>query len=386
MCDTFTIICCLFFVSYPLLLSILYEGYNRIYDFKYSELCDDFAFISSFYLVLKLPIKISCLLVLIPFVLSLTKKRYFSSSAILIMSIITFYNIYSGMIILEYILYLLLFYFFKNKSIYIIMINKIILYVLFFMNKVSGINLLLFIILYIIICVFYKKASGVLNYKEEVRKILEEKDVRVSLFKITHEIKNPITVCKGYLDMIDLNDKDKSMKYIDIINDEINHVLVLLEDFLSINKIKIEKDIMDINLLLEEVTDNFIPLLKNKKIKKNFNISKDELYIEADYNRISQVIINVLKNSIESIGENGCINLWVEEHERFLKIYIEDNGSGMSKEQLEQIKKPFFTTKEKGTGLGVFLSNQIIEAHNGSITYISKENIGTKTIIKLPKN
>ena len=206
----------------------------------------------------------------------------------------------------------------------------------------------------------------------------------MSLFKITHEIKNPIAVCKGYLDMFDIRDINKSKKYIHILKSEIDRVLILLEDFLSIDKIKIEKDIIDLNLLLEETTNNFIPILKEKNIKKIFNISKDELFINADYNRIKQVLINVLKNSIESITDNGIIKLQVKKNKNTVEIFIEDNGIGMDKEELSKIKEPFFTTKDKGTGLGVYLSNQIIKEHNGTINYISKKNIGTKTIIELP--
>ena len=75
------------------------------------------------------------------------------------------------------------------------------------------------------------------NPNMTLKELEQEKQIRESLFKITHEIKNPITVCKGYLDMFDVEDKKKSEKYVSILKDEIKRVLVLLEDFLSINKI-----------------------------------------------------------------------------------------------------------------------------------------------------
>ena len=92
----------------------------------------------------------------------------------------------------------------------------------------------------------------------------------------------------------------------------------------------------------------------------------------------------MVKNSIESINSDGLIKLYSVQKKDSIEIHIEDNGIGMNKEELLKIKEPFFSTKSKGTGLGVYLSNQIIKAHNGTIEYESKENIGTNTIIILP--
>ena len=169
--------------------------------------------------------------------------------------------------------------------------------------------ILSFIFVSYIVVYLYNKISGMLNFEDNIKELEKEKNLRMSLFKITHEIKNPITVCKGYLDMFDSTDINKSQKYVTILKSEIDRVLILLEDFLSINKIKIDKDIIDLNLLLEETTNNFIPILKEKNIDRIFNISKDELFINADYNRLKQVFINIIKNSIESMNENGLLNI-----------------------------------------------------------------------------
>ena len=91
------------------------------------------------------------------------------------------------------------------------------------------------------------QAENIINMHIKYRQIVKEKQIQTSLFKITHEIKNPIDVCKGYLDMYDENNLEKTKKYIPIIKEEIDRVLILLEDFLSMNKQKINKDILDIN-------------------------------------------------------------------------------------------------------------------------------------------
>ena len=122
-----------------------------------------------------------------------------------------------------------------------------------------------------------------------------------------------------------------------------------------------------------------------KKIKLKVNLIDDEVYIKGDYNRLSQVLINIVKNSIEAINkENGVIKIKNYINKKYIIIVIEDNGYGISKKNLKKIKEPFYTTKNRGTGLGVSLSDEIIKAHGGTLTYVSKENIGTKVIIKLP--
>ena len=129
------------------------------------------------------------------------------------------------------------------------------------------------------------------------------------IFKITHEIKNPIAVCKGYLDMIDVNNKEKTIKYVNNIKGEIDKTLILLQDFLSLRKIQINKDIIDINLLLEENLDVLLNYAKSKNVDLSYNLFEDEVYIDGDYNRLGQVIINIVKKIKfkERKMENGSL-------------------------------------------------------------------------------
>ena len=110
-----------------------------------------------------------------------------------------------------------------------------------------------------------------------------------------------------------------------------------------------------------------------------------KLIINADYNRIKQVLINIIKNSIEASKENSNIDITCYTNKN-LNIIIKDYGIGMDDEILNKLFIPFNTTKEKGTGLGVCLSKEIIEAHKGKITYNSILNKGTIVKIVLPIN
>ncbi|MBE6159723.1 MAG: HAMP domain-containing histidine kinase [Lactobacillales bacterium] len=391
-------------ILFPLLICILYEAYNKIYDFKKSDLCLDFAIISAFYLVMTFKSSdytFPYLLMNVPLIIAYLKNR---KKCILILSVVCMIilsKVYESMliyIILEYVLYFVIYIVFKNYKMLLLNLFLILKIIFYFICEAitksyledikylgNAIMIIIpFILVTYIVYFMLRKSAEIIRFQKDLKNLEEEKELRLSLFKITHEIKNPITVCKGYLDMFNYENPKKSKKYVEIMKNEIKRVLVLLEDFLSINKIKIEKDIIDINLLLEEVTNNFIPLLKDKNIDGVFNISKDELFIEADYNRLNQVLINLIKNSIESIGSNGLIKINLNKTKNSLEIKIEDNGIGMDKDELKRISEPFFTTKENGTGLGVFLSKQIVEAHNGTIKYTSKKYVGTKTTIKLP--
>ena len=138
-------------------------------------------------------------------------------------------------------------------------------------------------------------------------------------------------------------------------------------------------------MLIEDILDRERPLIKESNIKLNMDLIDDEVYINGDYNRLSQVLINIIKNSIEAMeNKKGILNISNMIQDKFVVIMIADNGIGISKKRLKKIKEPFYTTKSRGTGLGVSLSDEIIKAHSGTLTYKSKEFIGTKVIIKLP--
>ena len=237
-----------------------------------------------------------------------------------------------------------------------------------------------------IVCLMYENGKSIIQTHLTFKELQKEKQIRLSLFKITHEIKNPIAVCKGYLDMLNTNNNNQVKRYIPIIKSEIERLLTLLQDFLLINKNNLDLDIMDFNMLIEDTLNKLNPLLNENKINLNLNIIDDEIYINGDYNRLSQVLINLIKNSIEAVPKekNGEINIITKIKKNKYIIIIEDNGEGMTNEVLTKMKEPFFTTKKRGSGLGVPLIYEIVEAHNGKIEYESEYGKGTKIILEMP--
>lgn len=392
---------------FPLGIYLLYQIYGKTLSKEKNELYLDIALISSFYLITQYGIShencISLLLLNVPLVIAYVKNRKLSIVFLSIMMIINYHQHLGFPIIflmIEYISYFLIYLLLVKKDmkkaeyLYILLFVKCICFMIEFSyfisfeyEKVIGIvvGIVIFYAETIAILCLFKKTEDILKLYKTIQELQEEKQVRESLFKITHEIKNPIAVCKGYLDMFDASNPEHGRKYIPIIKSEIERVLILLKDFLSITKIKVELDIIDINMLVEDVIDSFLPLINDRKIEIISDDSDDELYILADYNRLSQVFINLIKNSIEALEgiDDAKITVSIIENKSNIIIKVKDNGSGISPENIRRMNEPFFTTKRNGTGLGVYLSTEIIKAHGGSIRYESSEN-GTTAIVTLP--
>lgn len=397
-------------IIFPLLLYLFYMIYNIYVDDNNYECLLDIALFTSLYLILKLggfDNDMPKILFNAPLIIAYANKRKVS---ILFLSLlissyyITFLDANFILVIIEYLIYYGVYFYLNKKEFkwniyidYFIIIKALFISILLFSKIGSGNDFEVFINVFALIIILYlttyfavdlfNKGKDMIRLHMNVKELEREKQIRTSLFKITHEIKNPIAVCKGYLDMFDVNNLDHSQKYVPIIKDEIDRVLVLLQDFLSISKVKLNCEIMDINMMLEDVINSLKPLLYSKSISLINEIIDDEIYIEGDYNRLSQVIINLVKNSVEaSKNNNGYIKIRTKLNEKTYNIIIEDNGSGISEENLKHINELFYTTKSSGTGLGVYLSNEIIKAHNGTISYNSVENEGTKVKIILPYN
>lgn len=123
---------------------------------------------------------------------------------------------------------------------------------------------------------------------------------------------------------------------------------------------------------------------KNIKIEKRSELKNSLLYGQPE--KIKQVFINLIRNSIEAINCNGKITIILQEDGNYLLMSVKDNGCGIDRETIKNIFKPFYTTKETGTGLGLSISAQIIKEHQGEIWVDSERGIGTTFKIKLPRN
>lgn len=262
----------------------------------------------------------------------------------------------------------------------------------YFYINAGGIDDLISLIIFALIiygitffCLYmFKLADGIREMHLMIEKVEKENNLRDSLFKLTHEIKNPLAVCKGYLDMLNLDDREKSSRYIGIVKSEIDRSLNVMNDFMEYSKIKVCKEIFDMGMLLDEVYDSFKFLVSDKKIKFNYENDYEDIYVNGDFNRLKQVFVNIIKNSIESISDSGIITISVLVESDKVIVSISDTGCGMTEEELSNIKEMFYSTKRNGTGLGVALSDEIVLAHNGEMNYSSVKDEGTTCCVILP--
>lgn len=392
-------------ITYPLFLYLFYSIKKKNLNEIKSKTLLDISLLSSFFIclyfndlinkneqmiLLTLPIlfsflykrtNISVFMSIVILDLLFTKNNYtIHGSIILITLYYVLYNIYLrktfsnkkfiniySIINISFYLFFSIPYLKNNEEIIIIISNSIIY---FLINK--------------IIACFIKKENEMLDIYLAMRDVEKEDYIQTSLFKITHEIKNPLAVVKGYISLFDVNNPQKSKHYIDIINSEVDRSLELLNDFKDLSRINVLKKDMKIIDLFDDIKQTMVPLFKAKKIKYMIKCESD-ITINADYNRMKQVLINLIKNSIEASNKDkNLISLTTFYSNNSLYIIVKDNGEGMDKETLEKIFTPFYTTKHYGTGLGVCLSKEIIKAHNGSLSYRSISNKGTIAKIVLP--
>lgn len=278
-----------------------------------------------------------------------------------------------------YIILFTLYFIIKNKKDFISTYTILNIIYMFLLDNYNIIFLISIYLIYNLIILLKKRMK--LYYTLE--DIENNKLIKTSIFKVTHEIKNPLAVIKGYLSIFDPYDSEKCLKYKNILEIEVENALNVLKDFSSINHLNIKKNNINYYDLLMEAKETILPFFNDKNIKLNIN-SPRELFVNADYNRMKQVLINILKNSTEALSDNGKIDIKSYIENNKLITIIKDNGHGMDKETIDNLFTPFYSKKSFGTGLGLCLSKEIIELHNGTIKYTSKLNLYTEVKIVIP--
>ena len=208
---------------------------------------------------------------------------------------------------------------------------------------------------------------------------------------IAHEIRNPLTSLKGFIQLLkgDINGYDT---YFNIIMSELERIESIVHEFLVLAKPQaINYKYFNVIKIMQETIDLLSPqaLMDNVELRTYFKEREMNTYCEP--NHIKQVFINIVKNAIEATVENSTsekiIHISIHQTEdHWIKVVIQDSGKGISKEKLKRLGEPFYTTKEKGTGLGLMISYKIIKEHGGKIEVASQMNKGTTFSIYLPIN
>lgn len=239
------------------------------------------------------------------------------------------------------------------------------------------------------------KRAGIIGYGKDITQLRKaEERLRMTeklsvvgelSASVAHEIRNPLTSLIGFVQLMRKED-DKHVFYYKIMLDELNRINHIVGELLLLAKPQqINFTIADIQAILYDV----VSLLKTEANLHNIQIDllfqEKTSLIECEPNQLKQLFINIIKNAVEASdsGESVSISLDYKDNEK-ASILIKDNGSGMSKDRLEKIGEPFYSSKEKGTGLGLTVSSKIVQQHNGCMTFKSEINEGTEVMIELP--
>ncbi|TKD68712.1 ATP-binding protein [Pseudalkalibacillus hwajinpoensis] len=204
---------------------------------------------------------------------------------------------------------------------------------------------------------------------------------------IAHEIRNPLTTVRGLLQFISSNTEDEKIKnYAPLMIEEIDRTNKIITDYLMLIKpSKRDYEVVNLNKVVKDTTNLTEVLASYHAVKMQYE-EKGDFEIHGNSQELKQCLINLIKNAIESIEEKGLILITLQNgiKKGTVDIVIQDNGAGMSEEQLEKIGLPFYTTKSKGTGLGTMITIQLIRNIGGKVLYKSKIGEGTTVTVTLP--
>lgn len=204
---------------------------------------------------------------------------------------------------------------------------------------------------------------------------------------LAHEIRNPMTAAKGFLQLIMSNDSidEKIREYLLIAISEIDQAEKIIRNFLTYAKPKLE-EVQNL-CLAEEVTKVLLildPLAHLHSVQIFFDCHSYGM-IRGESTLLQQCLLNICKNAIEAMPSGGTLSIYISDDANQIFVDIKDTGVGMSEEQLKQLGKPFFSSKgEKGTGLGLLATYSILERFNAGVKVRSKKGVGTIFSLSFP--
>ena len=205
---------------------------------------------------------------------------------------------------------------------------------------------------------------------------------------VAHEIRNPLTSMKMIVQLLKRRSQDdeNSKKQIQVVLDEINRLEIIINGLLDFAR-PMQLSLKPVNVadIIDDVLNIMIADLSHRKIELEKNIEENLRKVMLDADRMKQVFMNLILNSMQAMPDGGklIIKCYNDENNKKVLVEIRDTGLGMSKETLNNAFEPFFSTKAGGIGLGLSNVKKIIEQHGGSIHLESKEGEGSSVITEL---
>lgn len=216
---------------------------------------------------------------------------------------------------------------------------------------------------------------------------------------VSHELRNPLTTIKSYVEILmdgDVRyDGETRIEFFNTISEETTRLARLIENLLNLSKIEmgslmITRDLLKTREFFEDTVKSMAPQARNKQIKLEAVLPDKLSTLVADKELIRIAILNIIGNAIKYTPEKGAVTFQVEEENHEMKIEISDTGYGISEAEIPSIFEKFFRSKDKnirqntGNGLGLALTREIVQLHNGKVEVTSRPGEGTQFTVVLP--
>lgn len=203
---------------------------------------------------------------------------------------------------------------------------------------------------------------------------------------MAHEVKNPLSIIKSSLDILKkdhhLSSKNTMVSYME---DEIRRLNQLIEDFLLFARpIKPTFRSVDLNAMLLSIVERFEIQQSKAPGQIKSAVSSDFMDAKADRDLLTRALSNIIKNASDAVGDSGWIEIRSFYRDNIWVVEVTDNGSGIEPHHLKKVFEPFFTTRSKGTGLGLAFTAQVVKVHGGTITVKNRHEGGARFTVELP--
>lgn len=244
-----------------------------------------------------------------------------------------------------------------------------------------------------------EKNNAYKTIKEQNEKILESEKIKMEfLANVSHELRTPLNAILGFSEILstgaigDLNDKQQ--EYVSDIRVSGLHLLGMVNEILDMSKIesntmKLVRTNFFITKALTEVANILKPLAKQKKVKLIIDYTED-FEVNADYQKIQQILYNLVSNAIKYSPQNDEVVITAEKTSKEFVLKVHDNGIGIDKKYHGKIFAKFvqldsaYTKKESSTGLGLTITKELTELHGGKVSVLSEVNNGSTFVVKIP--
>ena len=241
----------------------------------------------------------------------------------------------------------------------------------------------------------FRDITFINRFKEEFRKNESLAQMTTMAAGVAHEIKNPLASISIYLQLMDkLMEKNGSMtrdearKYLDVVEEEVERINKIAVDFLfAVKPMKVNLTACSVNDVVDKTVNVVGAELKDKGITLTLHLATSLPKVFADPALLEQSLLNLVKNAMQAMPEDKkqpeiTISTYIESD--MVRISVQDNGCGMTEDQMSKIFEPYYTTKSSGTGLGLTVLFKIMKQHGGDVTVHSVSGEGSEFILQIP--